>query len=175
MAARKWTVAALAAGVLICAGAVAGALRWRAWQTNLPPPLSPAQGQAGALAAMAQGGSLIRAVQLPPAAMRYPRWRMELRRPFLYRRAHVRTWLVAARLTGILPGTPASPRGLPPSTSADVWVIGVEGYCREMGPPYLGPGQPPPIPPDALCWTDLVYHGDTGRMWWGMSGGSPVR
>lgn len=174
MALHRWRLAALAGGVLLCACAAVGWLRWRTWQPQLPPPLPLAQGRADAVATTTQGGTIL-AVQLPLTAPRYPRWLMELRRPLLYRRAHVRTWLVSARLTGILPGTPAPPRGLPPSTSADVWIIGVEGYCGEIGVPSFGPRQPLPVPPDALCWVTLVYHGDTGRLWWTEATGAPPR
>jgi hypothetical protein len=174
---RRWKRAALAAGILVCACAGVGWMRWRGWSAALPPPLPPAAGHAEALRALTTGGSLIRAEEVPASALRFPRWRMELRRPFLYRRAHVRTWLVAARLTGILPGSPAAPPGQAPEgppapRSAEVWIIGVEGYCRQIGVQALGRPEPPP-PPGALCWTDLAYSGTTGRELWAVSGGAP--
>ena len=157
---------AVGAVLVICALAAVSWLRWHA----LPPQLPPGRGPAAAMTVLTVGGG-ITAVQVPSAALRYPRWRMELRRPFVFWRWHRRTWLVAARLTGVLPGTPA--RSLA-RQSADVWVIGIEDYCRDLGP-GAGPGQPPPVPPGAVCWTDLVYHGGTGRLWWGVDSGVPVR
>lgn len=164
--------AAVVLAIALGGAAWAGA---RAWMGGLPPALPAAEATQATLSELAEGGASSAAI--PAAGLGFPRWRMALRRPLVPRRAHVRTWLVAARITGMLTGEPAH---APPQT-ADVWVIGVEVFCREMGPLVTGgtlaghtPSPPPPIPTDALCWQDQVYHGRTGGPWWVVAGPMPA-
>jgi len=163
---RAW--AAIAAVALVCVVVGAGWVLWAAWRADLPPLPPPGRADEVAVNVLSQPAT---ATEVPSTDLAFPQWRMELRRHFARRGQHVRTWLVAAQLTGVLPGMSATG---PPAT-ATVWLIGVEGYCREISGPSAGPGQPPPIPPDALCWEDRVYRGDTGRPWFSVSTGFALR
>jgi len=164
----QWRARAAIAGVaLVCVVVGAGWLL-QAWRVDLPPLPAPGRAEEVAVNVLSQPATT---TEVPSTDLAFPQWRMELRRRFVRRGQHVRTWLVAAQLTGVLPGMSATG---PPET-AKVWVIGVEGYCREIGGASAGPGQPPPIPPDALCWEDRVYRGDTGRPWFSVSTGFALR